>query len=282
MIKAAVLGSPIEHSLSPVIHQRAYELLGWNWRYERYEVSSGQLKEFLAKYRGEFRGLSLTMPLKEEALNLIDNVSDLGKRVNGVNTLIFDELQSRGENTDVQGFTDALTFHEIAIPKEVTVLGGGATARAAIAAVDGRAQRVNVFSRSAHRTKALVNSATHSIVTVFSWDDLTKHEMLAENAASFGLKADLVISTTPKGATDQLDISGPSQTLFESLYNPWPTDLLRTWRDSGGFGIDGLDLLVWQAIGQLELMALSGESLQEQKVELYQEMRASALKFLAK
>ena len=282
MIKAAVLGSPIQHSLSPIIHQRAYDLLGWNWSYERHEVTSGQLKEFLEKYLGQFRGLSLTMPLKEEALNLIDNISDLGKRVNGVNTLIFDELQSRGENTDVQGFIDALAFHEIAIPRVVTILGGGATARAAIAAVDSRAQQINVFSRSAHRAKALVNSAAYSIVTVFKWDDLTNNQLLAESDASFGLKAELVISTTPGGATDQLDLTGTPQTLFESLYNPWPTDLLRKWRNSGGFAIDGLDLLVWQAIGQLELMSLSGDSLQERKIELYQEMRASAFEFLAK
>ena len=282
MIKAAVLGSPIQHSLSPIIHQRAYDLLGWNWSYERHEVTSGQLKEFLEKYLGQFRGLSLTMPLKEEALNLIDNISDLGKRVNGVNTLIFDELQSRGENTDVQGFIDALAFHEIAMPRVVTILGGGATARAAIAAVDSRAQQINVFSRSAHRAKALVNSAAYSIVTVFKWDDLTNNQLLAESDASFGLKAELVISTTPGGATDQLDFSGTPQTLFESLYNPWPTDLLRKWRNSGGFAIDGLDLLVWQAIGQLELMSLSGDSLQERKIELYQEMRASAFEFLAK
>ena len=282
MIKAAVLGSPIQHSLSPVIHQRAYEILGWNWSYERHEVSSGQLKDFLDSNKGQFRGLSLTMPLKEEALSLIDSVSDLGKRVNGVNTLVFDELQVRGENTDVQGFTDALSFHKVSIPQVVTVLGGGATARAAVAAVDGLAQRINVFSRSAHRAKALVNSAKSSIVTVYEWGKLLDNESSWESADLFGLGAELVIATTPLGATDQLQITGIVHTLFESLYNPWPTDLLRNWRDSGGFGIDGLDLLVWQAIGQLELMELNTDSVRERRTELYQEMRASALKFIAK
>jgi shikimate dehydrogenase len=281
MIRAAVLGAPIEHSLSPVIHQRAYEILGWNWRYERHEVHAGQLEKFLENNRGYFRGLSLTMPLKEEALRVIDSISDLGKRVNGVNTLIFDELHVRGENTDVQGFIDALKFHQILVPKVVTILGGGATARAAIAAVDGISERINVFSRSAHRAKALVNSATKSIVNIYEWRELAESHRAIENADSFGMKAELVIATTPIGATDQLQITGTSQTLFESLYHPWPTALLRNWRDSGGFGLDGLDLLIWQAIGQLELMNLSDGKVQERRTELYHEMRSSALSILA-
>ena len=92
MIRCAVLGSPIAHSLSPVIHQRAYEILGWPWQYDRFDVPSGGLANFLNANHGNFRGLSLTMPLKEESLALLSTVTDLAKRVNAVNTIIFDEL----------------------------------------------------------------------------------------------------------------------------------------------------------------------------------------------
>ena len=271
MIRASVLGSPISHSLSPVIHHRAYQVLGWDWAYERHEVASGQLGNFLEENKGRFRGLSLTMPLKEEALSLVDSLSDLSKRVNGLNTIVIDELGSHGHNTDVQGFIDALSFHRVSIPSNVTVLGGGATARAAIAAVDGKAQYIKVFSRSAHRSKALVNSATTSIVSVFGWDEIYKEA---------GLSAELVISTTPKGATDSLQISEQVHTLFESLYNPWPTSMLLAWRSCGGLGIDGLDLLVWQAIGQLEVMGFDQGAVQDAREELYHQMRASALQSL--
>ncbi len=273
MMKASVLGSPIEHSLSPLIHNCAYQILGWDWHYEKHEVNSGQLGDFLAENIATFRGLSLTMPLKEEALALCDSLTDLAKRVNGVNTLVFDELGMHGDNTDVQGFIDAMSFHQVAIPDSATVLGGGATARAAIAALDGRAHYVNVYSRSAHRTKALVNSANVSLVNVHPWEELSTN--------GDGLSAALVISTTPKGVTDSLEINGVAGTLFESLYNPWPTQLLDSWRKSGGFGIDGLDLLVWQAIGQLELMGNDPSGVQSRREELYHHMRASALDALS-
>ena len=269
MIKAAVLGSPISHSLSPVIHQRAYEILGWEWVYERHEVKSGELAAFLKKHEGIFRGLSLTMPLKEEALALLDTVSDLSNQVNGANTIVFDELGSHGHNTDVQGFRDALAFHQIAIPETVSILGGGATARAAIAAVDGLAKIINVYSRSAHRSRALVNSATRSIVNVRSWSEV-------DDAFTAGL----TISTTPKGATDELVpkiFGGP---FFESLYSPWPTPLLARWRESDAITLDGLDLLVWQAIGQLELMGFDQMAVISNKLELHNAMRLAALQLL--
>jgi len=92
--------------------------LGWSWRYERHEVASGGLERFLGDHQGEFRGLSLTMPLKEEAVALLTDASDLAKRISAVNTIVFDELGAHGFNTDVQGFVDALSHHGIVIPVE--------------------------------------------------------------------------------------------------------------------------------------------------------------------
>lgn len=268
-IRAAVLGFPIKHSLSPVIHNAAYEYLGWNWEYQRHLVASGELSEFLASHEGQFRGLSLTMPLKEEAISLINRISDEGKSVNSINTIIFDELDVQGHNTDIQGFKDALQHKNVSIPESAAVLGGGATARSAIAALDGQAKVISVYSRSPHRNSALVNSAKSSTVEIKPWS------MVAS-----ACDHELIIATTPKGATDEIDPQRVSGTLFESLYDPWPTPLLRKWRERGGLGIDGLELLIWQALGQLELMAFDPRDVREKRMELYSVMRKSALQKL--
>lgn len=266
MIRAAVLGSPISHSLSPVIHSCAYQILGWDWNYERHEVKSGELLSFLSAHAGYFRGLSLTMPLKEEVGSLVDVITDEARLTLSANTIVFDELASSGFNTDIQGFQDAFRAHEVTIPTEVAILGGGATARSAIAAIDGSAQKIHVYSRSSHRAKALVNSARRSIVEVHSWDVVSDSRAYP-----------LVISTTPKGATDELSIENEGHVLFESLYNPWPTPLARRWHEAGGKVLDGLDLLVWQAIGQLERMSFDPSQIRERRTELFEAMRNQAL-----
>ena len=244
MIKAAVLGSPIGHSLSPTLHNCAYEVLGWDWEYTAVEVKGGELAKFTAANRKTFRGLSLTMPLKEEALLVADSLDPLVKRINAANTLIFEENQVSAYSTDVSGFVQALAKAEVSIPNEITILGGGATARSAIAAVDGRGRTITVYSRSASRSLQLINSSISATVVVKDWSE-----------AQSGLTANLVIATTPTGATDHLIPTDSAGTLFESLYSPWPNKLLAKWQGGGGKYLDGLDLLVEQGIGQIELMS---------------------------
>ena len=247
MIKAAVLGSPIGHSLSPTLHNCAYGVLGWDWEYTAIEVKGGDLAKFLETNRKTFRGLSLTMPLKEEALLVADSLDPLVKRINAANTLIFEENGVSAYSTDVSGFVQALTKAEVSIPNEITILGGGATARSAIAAVDGRGRTITVYSRSASRGAQLINSSISATVVVKDWAE-----------AQSGLSANLVIATTPTGATDHLiptQSATSNGTLFESLYSPWPTKLLAKWQGLGGKYLDGLDLLVEQGIGQIELMS---------------------------
>ena len=244
MIQAAVLGHPIGHSLSPTLHNCAYEVLGWDGTYTAIEVKSGELSKFIEDNRKVFRGLSLTMPLKEEALMIADSLDPLVKRINAANTLIFEENEISAYSTDVSGFVHALAKAEVVIPDEITVLGGGATARSAIAALDSRGRTITVYSRSASRAAQLINSAISATVVVKDW-----------NEARSGLSAKLIVATTPSGATDHLIPTQINGTLFESLYSPWPTKLLGHWQNSGGKFIDGLDLLVEQGIGQIELMA---------------------------
>ena len=267
MIKAAVLGSPIGHSLSPTLHNCAYEVLGWDWEYTAVEVKGGELEKFIAANRKTFRGLSLTMPLKEEALLVADSLDPLVKRINAANTLIFDENEVSAFSTDVSGFVQALAKAEVSIPNEITILGGGATARSAIAAVDGRGRTITVYSRSASRSAQLINSSISATVVVKDWTE-----------AQSGLAANLVIATTPTGATDHLIPSASNGTFFESLYSPWPTKLLAKWQGMGGKYLDGLDLLVEQGIGQIELMSYEPLNIDLQSLAVT--MRAAGLQKL--
>ena len=267
MIKAAVLGSPIGHSLSPTLHNCAYEVLGWDWEYIAIEVKGGDLAKFIETNRKTFRGLSLTMPLKEEALLVADSLDSLVKRINAANTLIFEENEVSAYSTDVSGFVQALDKSEVSIPNEITILGGGATARSAIAAVDGRGRTITVYSRSASRGAQLINSSISATVVVKDWAE-----------AQSGLSANLVIATTPTGATDHLIPTASNGTLFESLYSPWPTKLLAKWQGVGGKYLDGLDLLVEQGIGQIELMSFEPLNLDLRSLAVT--MRAAGLQKL--
>jgi shikimate dehydrogenase len=146
-------------------------------------------------------------------------------------------------------------------------LGGGATARSAIAAVDGRGRTITVYSRSASRSAQLINSSISATVVVKDWTE-----------AQSGLGANLVIATTPTGATDHLIPTESTGTLFESLYSPWPTKLLSKWQGVGGKYLDGLDLLVEQGIGQIELMSFEPLNLDLRSLAVT--MRAAGLQKL--
>lgn len=257
MMRAAVLGSPIRHSLSPVLHAAAYEVLGLDWSYDAHEVSEDGLPDFLARLGGpdlpgDWAGLSLTMPLKRAAIPLCAELDEVARVTNAANTLTFRGGAVAGANTDVPGLVNALAAAGVKRVERASVLGGGATAAAAVAAL-GQICRgpVDVFVRTPERAAELVPVAEHYGVTlrVRSWDD-----------ARAGLAAPLVIATTPKGAADPLAREAlfvpPGQlgVLFDVLYDPWPTPLAVAWQSARATVIGGLDLLVRQAVLQVELM----------------------------
>ena len=244
MISAGVLGSPISHSLSPLLHNTIYDSLGIDASYNAYEVVSGGLKNFLNGEGSLLNCLSLTMPLKEEALTIAGSVSDISRQIQSGNTLHKVDGIWNLTSTDVDGFIHALDFNERDAKGNVLIIGAGATARAVIAACDGVSDKVTVVNRNSDREMAMRNSAPDTEINFVSWSD----------AINFGTY-DLVVNTTPGNAaavfTDQ--IHSVTSTFFEVLYNPWPTQLLAHWRKSGGFGIDGLDLLIHQAISQASI-----------------------------
>ncbi|MFF4422013.1 shikimate dehydrogenase [Streptomyces sp. NPDC001549] len=249
-IRAAVLGSPIEHSLSPVLHRAAYQELGLDdWSYDRFEIDEAALPEFVAGLGPEWAGLSLTMPLKRAIMPLLDGISDTAASVEAVNTVVLTEDGRRlGDNTDIPGIVAALQERGVEKVTSAAVLGAGATASSALAALSRICSgEVTAYVRSAARADEMRQWGERLGVPVRTAD-------WSEAAAA--LSAPLVIATTPAGTTDALAASVPegAGTLFDVLYDPWPTALAAAWSRQGGQVVGGLDLLVHQAVLQVELM----------------------------
>lgn len=243
MIHGAVLGSPISHSLSPILHRAAYQELGVDGQYEAFEMTPERLKDFVEGLDETWTGLSLTMPLKEAILSIAQEVDELALRIHSANTLIRSDLGWKALTTDVNGVTQTLLAHGVENFTHVVILGSGATARAAAAACDGLGRKITVIHRSPRREAAMRLAVPQGDLEFALWgSDL--------------VESDVLINATPAGVADsyseKLEVHG---VFLEALYNPWPTKMLARWRSLKGFGIDGLDLLVHQGIDQVELMS---------------------------
>ncbi|WP_329261823.1 shikimate dehydrogenase [Actinoallomurus sp. NBC_01490] len=243
MTRAAVLGAPIAHSLSPALHRAAYAALGLGWTYEAIECREGDLPEVLGR---PWAGLSLTMPLKRAVLPLLDEVSDLARAVGGANTVVFEAGRRRGFNTDVYGIVTALAEAGVPAPGSAVVLGAGATACSALAALrELGVHKAMLVARDPGRAAEAVAAASRLGVGVTV---RTFAEPLPDT--------DLVISTLPAGAADPYaeTIARATGALFDVVYAPWPTQAAQAVREAGGVIADGFTMLLHQAVRQVELM----------------------------
>jgi shikimate-5-dehydrogenase len=257
-VRAAVLGAPIAHSLSPVLHRAAYQALGLaGWSYEAIECDETRLPAVLGECGPEWAGLSLTMPLKRAVLPLLDEIEPLARDVGAANTVVFSGARRRGYNTDVPGMIAALA--EAGVPPAnagapqrgtVLILGGGATACSALAAVRGLgAAQVTVAVRDPDRAAGLLAAATRLDVAV----TLTGFQAPQDEAP------EVLISTVPAGAADTYarriahrDLL--PRHLLDVVYHPWPTALAGAAHEANIPMASGLGLLVHQAAHQVTLM----------------------------
>jgi shikimate dehydrogenase len=250
--RCAVLGDPIAHSLSPVLHRAGYAALGLDWTYDAHQVSSGGLPGFLAGLDPSWRGLSLTMPLKREAVALTTSLTERAQLAGAANTLVLSEGAVLGDNTDIPGVAAALRERYAGPVDGAMILGGGATATsAALALCDLGARELVLVVRSRHRAQETLDSVTshpsRAIVRV--------HPLAAQDIGETGERVPLVVSTIPVEAqTPELlaRVAGVP-VVFEVLYDPWPTPLALAAGSNGQVLVGGLDLLVHQAAVQFEL-----------------------------
>ena len=250
--RCAVLGSPIAHSLSPVLHRAAYAELGLDWDYQAREVTELTLPTFLDGLDDTWRGLSLTMPLKRSVVPLLDTLTDRARQALAANTVVLEDGRRTGHNTDVPGISAALRERYDGAVDSALVVGGGATAASAILGLaDLGCRRVTLLVRDVHRARATVETAArhpgHPEVDV------------RPLGGAPPLPADVLVSTIPAAAQTEavLALADRVPAVFDVVYDPWPTPLARESRPHAAL-VSGLDLLVHQAAFQVELMTGTG------------------------
>ena len=248
--RAAVLGSPIEHSLSPVLHGAAYQALDLHgWHYDKIECDELGLPQLVGRMGPEWAGLSLTMPLKRAVMAVADEVSPLAEAVGAANTLVFSPAgRKRADNTDVAGMVSALREAGLARVEQAVILGAGGTAQAALAAVRELGhQSPIVLVRNLARTGELRETAERLGMRPAISDGLFTEPLPA---------ADLVISTLPGGAADPLSATRwkPDTIVLDVVYAPWPTSFAGSALAAGCPVVSGLTVLLYQAVAQVELM----------------------------
>jgi len=251
-MRAAVLGSPVGHSLSPALHRAAYQALGLaGWTYDAIECDEARLPDLLAGCGPDWAGLSLTMPLKRAVLPLLDVTEPLAADVGAANTVIFAAGARHGHNTDVPGMITALAAAGVSGSGPVLILGAGATACSALAAVRGLgAGEVTAAARDPERAGELLAAAGRLGVAV---------RLAGSGQEALAGSWHLLISTVPAGAADACAgqvLRGDlvPDAILDVVYHPWPTRLAAAAERTGAVVIGGFELLLHQAARQVELM----------------------------
>lgn len=252
----AVLGSPIEHSKSPLIHDAAYSAMGLDWDYGRYKVEANELSDFLKLRDDSWRGFSLTMPLKEIGYELSIPSCPVASETGVVNTLLHTEDGWEGYNTDSFGIQKAVKCHSKQKFEIITVLGSGATAKSAL-----------------HAARQLNSDAE---IRLFARREVVIDGVSSNPLAEFfeSTSSGLTISTLPGGLALPPVRSSDDAVILDVAYNPWPSKLSLGWLESNR--ISGIEMLLWQALIQLRIFK-SGDGMVhlENEEQVFEAMRAS-------
>lgn len=252
----AVLGSPIEYSKSPLIHAAAYQALGLDWDYGRYRIEADELSSFLKMRDESWRGLSLTMPLKETGFELSVPSCPVASATGIVNTLLQTETGWEGYNTDSFGIQQAVRKHGAGIYDKITVLGSGATARSAI-----------------HAARELAPEAE---LALFARREVVIDGITAAPLGDFyaSVVNGLTISTLPGLVVHPSLAVASDAVILDVAYNPWPSKLSSSWSPSNR--ISGLEMLLWQALIQVRIFHSGDGSVKlPNESDVFDAMRAS-------
>jgi shikimate dehydrogenase len=247
-VRCAVLGDPIAHSLSPVLHRAGYAAAGLDWSYDAFRVGEEGLPGFVAGLDPGWRGLSLTMPLKRVALGLAAAVTPRAALAGAANTLVLEDgAVALADNTDLPGAAAAVRERYDGPVTAATVLGGGATAASTgLAMVDLGARAVRLLVRDPARA-----AATAAAVAAHPSAPEVDVGSLADGAVT----GEVLVSTVPASAQDDalVERCSGAPVVLEALYDPWPTPLAAaTAGRADRVLVGGLDLLVHQAVLQFE------------------------------
>jgi shikimate dehydrogenase len=245
--RLAVWGDPVAHSLSPALHGAAYAVLGLEWEYDRRRVDDVRFADELSALGAQWRGLSLTMPLKRVAAAAARTLDERAERTGAVNTLLLEPSGARGFNTDVGGLVRALGEQGVGEVRSARILGAGATATSALVALaELGARRVEVVARRPDAARALQSLGEALGLLVVTTSFAAAHDAVVE----------VTIGTLP-GDTDLGDASArlaaTGGLLLDVVYGQWPTALARAWERAGRDAVSGRGMLLHQALLQVRV-----------------------------
>lgn len=245
-----IIGDPVEHSMSPLMQNAAFRRLGLDYLYVPFRVRRELLDRALEGVRAlNIRGLNVTTPHKVAVMSLLDEIDPLAKRIGAVNTIVNDDGVLSGYNTDAAGFLRALLEKGIE-PKgrNVVVLGAGGASRAVSLVLAERGSKVVVLNRTLDRAKEVANR-----VSGVSRNEVRALELDRDNLSGALGEADILVNTTSVGMSPNTgespvasDLLKPSLVVFDIVYSPVRTKLLKEAEEAGALAVSGLDMLVWQ------------------------------------
>ncbi len=241
---AGVIGWPVEHSRSPLLHNHWCRVHQVNGAYVPLPVAPGRLEAALRGLAAAgFRGVNVTIPHKEEAFRLCDELTETARRAGAANTLRFVEGRIIGDCTDGTGFCDNLAAHDVRLEGQALVLGAGGAARAVAAALQDRGCEVFIANRTAARAEALVQALGAGMVLDWAeWPDRLGEMSLLVNATSLGMggREDMDWATLLQAGQAGLSVA-------DIVYTPRQTPLLKAAQKHGFRTVDGLGMLICQA-----------------------------------
>ena len=245
-----LMGDPVEHSVSPAMHNAAFRALGLDYAYLPFHVRREDLAAAVAGVRAfNIRGLNITIPHKVEVMRLLDGIDRPARQIGAVNVLVNDCGRLTGYNTDAEGFLHILTEHGIEPQgKNVVVLGAGGAARAICFALASRGAALTILNRSA----TTAQTCAEDIAKTFS-RQVNALELNRENIAYALQEADMLVNATSVGMLRDAgstpvdsDLLGPHLTVVDIVYNPGQSRLLEEAAKAGAKTINGLEMLTWQ------------------------------------
>ena len=242
-----VVGNPIDHSLSPQLHNWIFNKLNLNAKYEKNHYEINELPEIINKIRtNKIDGINVTIPFKEKIINLLDEINPRVKLIGSVNCIIKNHNKIIGYNTDWYGFSQLLLNNNIDVyNKEVIIIGAGGVSKAVIfSLIQNGIKKIKIFNRTFSKAKAMENKFIYPYPLV-SIKNHIKENSIIINCSSIGMKKNKMLISEKLISSDQI--------IIDTIYNPFQTKLLKVGENLGAKTINGMDMFIFQAIASLEL-----------------------------
>ena len=243
----AVIGDPIEHSMSPTMHQWIFDSLGMDAKYEKIKVGKNELPKIIHKMKsGDLDGINITIPLKEVVLTFLDEINERAKSIGAVNCIMISNSNIIGNNTDWYGFSMALKINNInLLDREVVILGAGGSAKSILYALKRiGVQKIFLLNRTIENAKILEDNSiiAHSLDDA---EEIIKTDSIIINSTSVGMQN--------KQSPINTNLINENQILFDIIYSPLETSLIQYGKKKGALTVNGLDMFIYQGMASLDL-----------------------------